>query len=77
MSYFQSIYTTDFKSSPRQLHIILTSNPVLSQRQIEDLSREISLPELKEAVFSFNPYKAPGPDGLHPLFYKKNLENHP
>jgi hypothetical protein len=30
-----------------------------------------SLDEIKEAVFSMQSLKSPGPDGLPPLFYKK------
>lgn len=27
--------------------------------------------EINTAIFSFKPFKSPGPDGLHPFFYQK------
>lgn len=37
----------------------------------ENLEREPSKAEIKNVVFSFDPFKSPRLDGLHPFFYQK------
>lgn len=35
------------------------------------LTRPLSNAEVYEAIHSFKPLKEPGPDGLHPIFFKR------
>lgn len=41
----------------------------LSNTSIDALIQPLTDIETMQAVFSFNPHKSPGPDGLHPLFF--------
>ncbi|KAL6219013.1 hypothetical protein ACLB2K_012220 [Fragaria x ananassa] len=45
-------------------------NKVVTQEMNDILLADISLDEIKEAVFSLSPQKAPGPDGFSGSFYK-------
>lgn len=69
VNYFQTI----FKSSEPDIHIqdldIIT--PTISDEENQNLVRDVSLEEIKDALFSMDPNKAPGPDGFTPLFYQK------
>jgi hypothetical protein len=47
--------------------------PKLSQQMNDDLIAPFNADDVKKAVFSIGDLKAPGSDGLHALFYKKNL----
>lgn len=43
----------------------------LSELEKADLEKIPSETEIKNAVFTFQLYKSPGSDGLHPFFYQK------
>lgn len=43
----------------------------LNEAEKEDLGRMSTENEIKNVVLSFQPFKDPGPDGLHPFFYQK------
>lgn len=66
LSHFKKLFHTSHSSSLAQhkgassleYAVILTN---LGNILIEE--------EIRSAIFSFKPYKAPGPDGLHPFFY--------
>lgn len=68
--YFQSIFTSSTQSCPDIVsHVI---KPSISQAQN---NRLISIPtgdEIKEALFSIHPDKAPGPDGFSASFFQTN-----
>ncbi|XVE49462.1 hypothetical protein DITRI_Ditri01bG0084300 [Diplodiscus trichospermus] len=43
----------------------------ISPTQNNELVSEFTLEEVKEALFSMHPDKAPGPDGMNPAFYQR------
>jgi hypothetical protein len=45
--------------------------PKITQGMNEKFLNPFTAEEVKKAVFSIGDYKAPGPDGLHAIFYKK------
>ncbi|PNX94494.1 ribonuclease H, partial [Trifolium pratense] len=48
------------------------SFPRLSDDEVQEISGEIDDEEIKRAVFSMSPWKAPGPDGFPAGFYQKS-----
>jgi hypothetical protein len=49
--------------------------PRVTELMNEKLLAPFSPEDVKKAVFSIGDFKAPGPDGLHAVFYKKVLEH--
>ena len=66
-------YEQLFKSSRSDcLDDILDGIPRTISDQInKNLTRPVEENEIKIAVFSMNPNKAPGPDGMTPFFFQK------
>jgi hypothetical protein len=46
--------------------------PKITEQMNEKLLAPFSADDVRKEVFSIGDYKAPGPDGLHLVFYKKN-----
>lgn len=42
--------------------------------QNEELMEQVDEDEVRMALFQMNPNKAPGPDGMTPIFLKKNCK---
>ncbi|KAG7600109.1 Ribonuclease H domain [Arabidopsis suecica] len=69
VDYFSDIFTT---SAPHDFDSVLRDVPVMiSEDMNQKLSKEISTEEVRRALFSLNPDKTPGPDGMTAFFYQK------
>lgn len=44
--------------------------PQMDKESLSILSREFGAEEVKHALFSMDPNKAPGPDGFHTTFFQ-------
>nr|XP_025692428.1 uncharacterized protein LOC112794656 [Arachis hypogaea] len=49
--------------------------PTLSYEEQNQLGRMVTIEEIQSAMFSMGAWKAPGPDGLPPIFYQSNWES--
>ena len=67
--YFDRIFTS---SNPEEFAPIIQCIPqVITDHMNALLTRPITELEVKKAVFSLHPNKAPGPDGMSPVFFQK------
>ncbi|XP_071923241.1 uncharacterized protein [Coffea arabica] len=66
-------YVDLFKSTANgQLEEILTGIPItITEHMNKDLTKKVDEIEIKNAFFSMDPNKAPGNDGMSPLFFQK------
>ncbi|MCH90244.1 RNA-directed DNA polymerase (Reverse transcriptase), partial [Trifolium medium] len=58
----------------RQWHNTSVTYPMLDTLMMNKLAAPICVEEVKKAVFSMHPWKAPGPDGFPARFYQKSWE---
>ncbi|RYQ97763.1 hypothetical protein Ahy_B08g093845 [Arachis hypogaea] len=49
--------------------------PTLSYEEQNQLGRMVTVEEIQSSMFSMGAWKAPGPDGLPPMFYQSNWES--
>lgn len=68
LQHYQKVYTTEhnlssFSAPPH-------CNQALTPENKSTIGRALSREEIKNVMFSFQPLKSPGPDGLHPLFFQ-------
>ncbi|XP_070004851.1 uncharacterized protein [Nicotiana sylvestris] len=68
-NYFKDLFTSSHVITSRKNPINPSSN--VGQVDLTTLDGPLQEIEIKRAIFSFKPFKAPGPDGLHPFFYQK------
>nr|XP_027089582.1 uncharacterized protein LOC113710661 [Coffea arabica] len=67
--YYEDLYTT---SQPRDMEEVLEGVPVsITSRLNQTLIQPVEEAEVRVAVFSMHPNKAPGPDGMTPLFFQR------
>jgi hypothetical protein len=69
---FMELFCTSKVSAPRSLWSINNWSACLSAEDCEVLSLPITHAEVKAALWSLKPFKAPGPDGLHAGFFQKS-----
>lgn len=68
-NFFKKLFMSSDHCDPDslKLHFI----PHISQDLYDLLLKPVSQREVKDALFSMDPYKAPGPDGFQPIFYRR------
>lgn len=71
-AYFQHLYSLSNNAPAFALSIGLF--PKLPESTLAALQTEISLDEVKSALFEMKPLKAPSIDGIHALFYQSQWE---
>lgn len=66
--YYQNLFTTSHTGHRK--HPSILAHHTLKPEQLTCLSLRLTTQEILRAVKSFQTLKAPGSDGLHPLFYQ-------
>ncbi|XP_056695804.1 uncharacterized protein [Spinacia oleracea] len=83
----QKFYSALFTSSSPTMSdcdaVLEACQPSISTSHNEDLLREYTKEDVRATLFSMHPCKAPGPDGMHAMFYQRfwhivgdNISNH-
>ncbi|KAK6122599.1 hypothetical protein DH2020_043656 [Rehmannia glutinosa] len=73
-AYFQNIFSSSKPSNHDMEVIVGAIKSRLSLDILDDLDSPFSEDEVKNALFSMGPNKAPGLDGFHPIFFQKNWD---
>jgi hypothetical protein len=68
-NYFKKLFTSSIGT--RMEELLERIDPRVTQEMNSMLGREFTGKEVIEALDSIGDLKAPGPDGMHALFYKK------
>lgn len=68
LSFFKNLFNSPDRSDPTSLK--LNCIPQIDHSLQALLLQPVSFREVKDALFSMNPYKAPGVDGFQPIFFR-------
>ena len=71
VDYFQDLYRTSSPPDTLQEEVFQDFPKRVTHEVNTDLTRRVSIEEIKEAVFSIGPHRAPGPDGFSAAFYQQ------
>lgn len=66
--YFEELFTSFQTFFPENLEELIS--PVITNEENEKLVRIPTYEEIKEVIFQMPSTKAPGPDGMSPIFYQ-------
>jgi hypothetical protein len=69
VDYFSHLYTSEDTNNNQ--HVLDSVHPRVTTAMNEALLAPFSAVEVKKALFDIGDLKAPGPDGLHAIFYKR------
>jgi hypothetical protein len=69
VGYFNDIFATSFPDAISS--VVQEVDSVVTSRMNNELLRAFSHDEVRRALFEMHPSKAPGPDGMSALFFKK------
>ncbi|XP_061365687.1 uncharacterized protein LOC133308973 [Gastrolobium bilobum] len=72
VDFFSNLYKEDMALRPTCP--IRNAFPNLGHADLRDISRQPSNQDIRDVVFSMGPYKAPGVDGLHGIFFQSQWE---
>jgi hypothetical protein len=68
--FYQNLFTNNADVVQWQQTVL--TYPSLSEAEVQQIRCDIEDEEIRKAVFSMNPWKAPGPDGFPAGFYQKS-----
>ena len=68
---FVSLYTTSLEETTRVPRHDVLGHVQLSKEAKDFIGAMVTLEEIKDALWSMKPYKAPGLDGLHARFFQR------
>lgn len=71
-NFFKTLFQAAVTCEPNSLH--LTNIPQITQDLKDKLLSPTAMREIRDALFSMDTYKAPGPDGFQPIFFKSYWE---
>jgi hypothetical protein len=66
-NFFKKLFQSNAQCDPHSL--LLHNIPQIPQALHDTLLQPVSKREVKDAIYSMSPYKAPGPDGFQPIFF--------
>jgi len=72
VNYFKNLFSSSNMVDPSL--VLRDISPSVSPTMNEFLVKEVTEEEVKRALFSLNPTKAPGPDGMTALFFQRFWE---
>lgn len=70
IQFFSDLYTSNPQDEVNYSNI--TSFPPIKEEDKAFIEKAVTKDEVKKALFSMGSYKSPGPDGYHPIFFKKH-----
>ena len=69
--YYHTLFTTSHPSQTSMEDVLSAVSPAISEEMNADLLRPCTKDEVWNALNQMHPCKAPGPDGMHAIFYQK------